>query len=1181
MALSDGHCPSAEAASYLVNHVVLPPKLPQADDFHAGHERCLLDTTLNALHALKPFVASQHDGTLSRAIATIKNLQRSQDEFGNISETELCKLLDELASGKNPGSIPLEVKAQNAGVLISSDESHITFEFFELSPDNKSAMFKGRLVRSFPGLAASIPIARLQDKGLQNTLADTLAKMSTQAAPGFQPVARKAGRDHDEERDTTHPGMVTDYLLNIVAALGKVTAVTRITKHTREEVLWDRCKQPWRRSPIWLLVRVTLQLLCTRQGPDGSTADGLYKVFIVQLLSLTLAYAQTYWQLFGSGYIHAVNAKMLRRVRKLEALSQLGCVMPSWIDSIQACMFDAFTYMEKKWTTEVQDAGASLTTADLKSLRPKNALDMHLPELDTFLAGVHARKTTTACSDFKPSLSFPTFAKGSVPQNFTAADDHRHFRLAAVESWVEEHLPSWIESHRSDQAACWQLYNLMKTYHSSASDAYEGVPSSMSIMYLTILEIWIACDQSACSLFPLLNTYDHEVRLVELQCLALPLRSQMQRLRAVETYVQSREQSATNRTSLYRNFGNELSFSVQYFHQSTELQNVLQQIEQDASMKRAEKCEELTRLKSKHKDLMNQYNAAQCEYVTIVTNRYHGYTETVHSRYCNRCSLKKQADGLEINIYEWPLSPIRSVANATVFELKVPGSFSAWRDASIFVISNVLGCKSTKVEKPQHSYVLSTHRDLSHMLDTQYHSRRVVPLSEIKPHSVTHRKNKKAIPHLNEDDVCLQNGLRYQYFDTSTSAWTAAQIPSGDLPRKCMYQMPVRSKTLERYMHKPPSAPDGVQPNEVIASLSDCPPHLSIEEYKAFGALPLGRNIFYSNILAQLAIPTLDFSKIETQCLLLQTVTQVGLPNGDIERTSHCILTDRTFGTTMIAHLDIAAQRVEENWESWRAMATLAQLACRITNLTRSPEVRQRGLQFLHKARRISVTWLHRLKARAASFTNDEQRTELFSRATEIALLGTTTFDVEDEFVDAILQQQDAVSSLLQCSIAVQENLDLVSSTECLQKSALQTWRLLMYRVFPKLRGAILRDCIGLNQAVLECWAAFQPATNAAWTMLDSPHQHWLHITSGSLPVHFNLLTGELLVNGLPLSRLPPEFLAHPMYKPLFSASALEVVPTDEPGMRFSAKTMYRDHELHFGMEAADMLVVAVCKDKK
>lgn len=102
-----------------------------------------------------------------------------------------------------------------------------------------------------------------------------------------------------------------------------------------------------------------------------------------------------------------------------------------------------------------------------------------------------------------------------------------------------------------------------------------------------------------------------------------------------------------------------------------------------------------------------------------------------------------------------------------------------------------------------------------------------------------------------------------------------------------MYRLPGRSKDLERYLSKPPSGPDGVAPNEVVACQSDCPSHFSIEGYKAFGTLLLGSNIIYWNILTQLASPTLDFSKIETQCLLSQIVTQVGVFGPHIERANH------------------------------------------------------------------------------------------------------------------------------------------------------------------------------------------------------------------------------------------------------------------------------------------------------
>lgn len=89
MALSSGGCPSAKAASYLVNHIVLPPQLPQEDDFDCENERFLLRTTIDGLRALKAFITDENAGALAKAIVTIKNLQRVQDGSGNISEAEL------------------------------------------------------------------------------------------------------------------------------------------------------------------------------------------------------------------------------------------------------------------------------------------------------------------------------------------------------------------------------------------------------------------------------------------------------------------------------------------------------------------------------------------------------------------------------------------------------------------------------------------------------------------------------------------------------------------------------------------------------------------------------------------------------------------------------------------------------------------------------------------------------------------------------------------------------------------------------------------------------------------------------------------------------------------------------------------------------------------------------------
>jgi hypothetical protein len=217
---------------------------------------------------------------------------------------------------------------------------------------------------------------------------------------------------------------------------------------------------------------------------------------------------------------------------------------------------------------------------------------------------------------------------------------------------------------------------------------------------------------------------------------------------------------------------------------------------------------------------MNQYNSIGCDTETYVYNRRYGYTATRHASWCIRCSCKKQADALSIQIYEWPVSSNTFVAKATVFELKVPQAFSDWRDTCAYIISEIFGHRDRQAEKPSCSYILSVHQDLSQMLSSSCYRRRIVPSSNVKPYNVTHRKNKKAVPHLTEEDVCRRNALQYAYFDTSLGVLTkAAATCTEDLPKLCMYHVPQRSKALDRFMYRPPWAPDGTPANEVIVSL--------------------------------------------------------------------------------------------------------------------------------------------------------------------------------------------------------------------------------------------------------------------------------------------------------------------------------------------------------------------------
>ena len=1211
MAPSNGLDPSAAAISYLVHHIVLPPKLPQQDDRHVEHEKCVVELTLCALQDLQGHVKAEQVENVKSAIATIENLRDARDYYGDVSEVQLEALLAKLTTGETDGAIPLEIKAQNAGILISRCTNSLNFEFFELLPTNEAAMKMGRLIRVFPGHAAGIPVPKMSSE-FRTSIARTISKATTQTAPGFQPQVRKNRKMLAENRDTTHPGLVTDFLMNVLTAVGASTDVQRINKNTREETFWKNCSQPWQRSPLWLLLRVALQLHLTRASKDLQTPDQLYKAFMLCLLSRLLHLVRNFvrqitaelwspniitfiepliadeinlqtklhWSTLGSELLHAINAKLIRRMRKFESSGQTGCLQPNWITKIQSGVLDAHKVMDGHWQGLVKDAQANINTSVLPLLRPTSDLNMDLPELDGFIAGITSRKNITSSASFQTGSSYPEFSSAELPDCTVGSGEYKYFSLIAFEKWVEKHLQSWTNMNLHNENTCGKLRRLIENYYSKARPIYAGMPSHISIMYLTLAELWIACDRSACNIFPLLREYDPEICASELVCLVLPLKSQMLRLHAAEQYLNSRRNAAATKKqpSVYSEFGHASSFAVRYFQQSKILQSTLSQIERDATIKRQQKCDELQQLKEKYKQLMGQYNSNVCATYTVVTNSYHGYTEERHHPQCPRCAAKSNADNLKIRIYEWPVSSDSMIAQATVFELRAPQSFSNWRDISRYMITTIFAHQDSFTHKLDYCATLDMHLDLSRMLSPTYSEQRIVIASSIKAHSVTHRKHQKAIPHLRIDDVCLENALRYGYYDKALRILSTKTLRCTEqVANDCMYRIPSRSKTLEQFMRKTLTVPNGLPPNEVIASLSDCPPHFSIEEYKALAAIPLGRHILYSNILAQLANSAVDFTKVETQCFMTQIIQQAGLPDNSIERTTHSILREARIGNTIMDQLEESLQRLAQNWESWRALATFSLVARRILSLTTSLTLKSRCFKYLEKLRGVCIVWIDRLKYRASSSTDNDQRNEMYARATEIALLCTSTYDVEDADISIALHNQSAISMLLQCSITIQENHTTTKSDfQDLYNVMLQSWRSLMYRIFPTLREKVLRDRSGLCEAVTANWIAFQPAVGDFWTSLQSPQEQWLHIMSGMLPVHFNLLTAELLVNGLPLARLPSDYMDHPMYTPLFQKSTLEVVPTDEPGLKFSAKVPYHGYKLHFGMNGHHMLLVAI-----
>ncbi|RMZ68305.1 very large low complexity [Pyrenophora seminiperda CCB06] len=1120
--------------------------------------------------------------------STVLNLRQVRNTSGFISDSQLQDKLHGLASGMTFGAIPLEIKAQNAAVIISKQgvSADVIFEVFELSPPNEIVMrTKGRLKRSFPTSACQITPEQLQEKGLIESLSQTLGKMSYQEAPELQPQTHKHGQDHVELRDTTNPGLITDMFIHILYAIGQSIDVQGVWKNTREDVLWHDTLLPWRRSPLWLLVRTTMQLQFTRYS-----SPEVYKAVMVNLLARVLQSARIHEEFIGTDLLYVISAKLTRRVEKLRSLVSENSFAIYTRYALEL-LRETRSLMKNRIQRFTDSVDKNMNMTLLASLQPCNELDIHLPQVDAFVANIFQRKRQSRETKFLPSITCLAYLEHELPTNFNRSGEYAYFYLAEVEKWVEDHLSSWMEWQIYDPTKCKQLCQLLNDYYCCAIEAYATVsclPRSLSIMYLTVTEIWIACDKCACTMYPLLREFDPELHLSSFQSLSLPFKKQLERLLAAEVYLQSRKSNAKpDAPSLYRDFGHPQSFAVKFFDGSSAHQKLLERIEGDAEMARQLKREELNRAKQMYQSMMNDSEKLSCDYLEVqnqLPERISTEHPPEHSLTCKKCCLQSMAAKLRIQVHEWPLSSNQEKAKATVFELQVPESYSYWRDITMFFLRAVLSFIPTNNKPPSTRY----HLKKQHGLVGFWSSRpkpRISLLSEVKPLTGTHYREKRDVMSLSEADVCVDNALQYRYFDNSDDIFNEGLLPTEEVSISCTYKLPTRAFQLEAYLREPTS--HAITPNRVIAGLSDCPPHFSLDEYKAFGSLPIGYRLQYQNILVQIAMPTIDLAKVETQCLLLQILHRAGPQSNQmrVERTAHEILATETFCQALIEKIEYAIERVRENWETWRAASSLVQLILRILTITTSERISSICLELLEEFRKISLTWLKHLRDRVSTAANKSQRKQLSSRLTEIGLLCTSTFDMDGEYLRDILCCKHQISALVYASVVVQENKDVTSSEhDYLHRDMLQSWRLLLFRAFPMLAENISADNFqqGLNNALMASWASFRPTNR--WSILSMPRNHWIHVESDGLVVHYNLLTAEVLVNGSPLSRLPEPYVKHEVYSSLFNKFPLEVRPSTEPGMEFSAKHSFHStwcYKLSLGMVGSDMLILAARDGKK
>jgi hypothetical protein len=704
------------------------------------------------------------------------------------------------------------------------------------------------------------------------------------------------------------------------------------------------------------------------------------------------------------------------------------------------------------------------------------------------------------------------------------------------------------------------VWRLVQSYQNVGAKLYQDNPEALSAAQLTILELWVAMDSSAVQLVSLLRQYDPGLfRPGLFDGLVLLKGEQLRRLARVEDYLERRRAGAGSNGSPWRfhdggGSWSKTCFAACYYDSSPHHQRLYRIVKEAAEAVQAAAA-------------ASRWEAMMAE------------TGQRHSPY----PLHRPG------FYLWPLFWSETEAKAIIFEADVPAVFAMWREITrriLAIFGDVAAARLPGTWRRRwEGFDLGRAADeLAREVDRRLGQPGLLPRAELD----------KLFGGVERPLIAIGKELRQISGGGGGgggggSPDTTQPVSSNNNVSRPSYASgKAVPEVLRRWI-----ASTAHTPNEVLAARPQCPPTMAPDEFRAFGDLRAGRRLQWHNILLQLTVPSLNISRPDVFCLIMQAAHEAG-PRGDAHgalRSTHAILGEVRFGNALLGGLEDTLGRIAHQPNAEVALCVLVSLAVRLLSVSPHRQVQGRCLAYLRRLRGVGQG---RARASAAQLevcdTADEARRASLAQRTELAALAChATFDVGAPHYASVLLDDDEAAVLVESAIRAAEHaaprLPDHAATPALDVLRYRRHRL-AYEMEPRLRDCIVGSagrC--LNTAIRRFWPSCR--RSLAWSPAPAPHAHVLAARL-SLPgrletllLEYNLLTGSLLIGGAPLTGLPPHVREHPTYRLLFGDRAFTVEHsyTRSQGLQYLVTSSYHGHKLHLAVLEGDWLLVGSEKD--
>jgi hypothetical protein len=1037
----------------------------------------------------------------------------------------------------------MHIRAQNAGLIVRrpANADFVQFEVFEVLPLIHAVIDAGgKLLCSYPGPAIQIPADIFVDECFLRELSSFLVQMDAD----FPPATNST---HLSVYHSNNPRYMSELLIGILRGYGQPAVVDHITKRIGDGLLMDYSDHAlsrslvstpvWRRSPLWLTLRVSLQ--------SSLLASNLYKPFILFFYAHLLCTCIR--RDFPSELLYVMRAKMARRLSKLD---------PAVSRNVHQFVHDVAmateTRLSKRWIA-YQDIGSISPTMRLKGLDfvadSQLSLDNSYEHLTKMLCLASPSLEFTQ-NRFTPSHIFRLdnvhdFTQFGNDQLAMAISEDPHTAILDFESSVQKNLESWITASRSNIHSLDVIASCIEQYYSGAKNFYGTNPENNSMMILTIMDLWVALDRIAIQECPLLKEYSPEIPSTFLHCLLLHQSSTLKRASYIEEYLCRRGKEAFDVPPILSNRIDDSCFAVKYFRTSESLQRLYHKIDSHSRKERTAKREELSSLNQQSKLLLNRASKMDHKHSKHSVDT----SGQEYSAACQRCKLDHQVRALAIKVHQWPLPISTMHAQLTVFELSPPRAFSAWRHITYMILNDIGRTSGTFVGRPK--VLLDSFSDLQGWAVPHKPYSRLT----IASNSDSLSDKMVAIP-AEESSVFVDNELSFGLYDCKDGLWVIEPFYAPSPSKLC--DPPIAKSGPYRHLHHFVCGTKHT-PNNIIAAQADCPDEINLHEFLAFSGLRSGPRLQWLNLTRELASPFLSFRREEVHTLITQVAWQLG-PLADSVREWHLDLSISSFGNALVQELECLLENIKANWLEEVTARTigapinltpflsnylLALICGRILASTIDPDISLRTCALLRETRNVTHRWIGEISAKFASMQDETSRAGLRHRLCMLAATCFSTFDVPAEHMPVILASEEDISIAMQCAVIVHDDTpsSLSNGDSLYLTRMLNRYRRILHDMEPIFREssqgvvseARLLHSAAYDHALAQLWQGYHERQFSSWHALPRPNSRWITcMTERGQEVHYDVLTGELLIGGKKLGRLPQDIIEHPLYSSIF-----------------------------------------------